>query len=81
MSPEARSERTARLLSHRLDELAVALEASGAPAEPVARLLELASVATMHAVSLDLLSAERAEGIWLDAQRRHPALARTRLAA
>jgi hypothetical protein len=81
MTRKARSERTARLLTRRLDELAVALERAGAPPEPVARLLELASVATLHAVSLGLLSAERASGIWDAAAERHPALRDQRLAA
>ncbi|MGH3104810.1 MAG: hypothetical protein ACRDN6_12020 [Gaiellaceae bacterium] len=74
MTHEARCERTARLLSQRLDELATALERAGAPAEPMGRLLELASVATMHAVSLELLSSERASSIWRTAVEQHPVL-------
>ena len=74
MSHGDRAERTIRLLTQRLDELATALERSGAPSEGVTRLLELASVATMHAVALELLTHERAAEIWTAAVRRHPAL-------
>ncbi len=56
MARETRSERTARVLSARLDALASALMRSGARPDDIARLLELASLATLHAVSLDLLS-------------------------
>jgi hypothetical protein len=74
MTPEMRSDRTERLLSGRLDELASTLERPGAPAQPAARLLELASVATQHAIELHLLSHERATAIWEAAARRHPVL-------
>jgi hypothetical protein len=74
MTPEMRSDRTERLLSGRLDELASTLERPGAPAQPAARLLELASVATRHAIELHLLSQERATAIWEAAARRHPVL-------
>ena len=69
-----RSERIERRLTQRLDELARALERSGAPAETIGRLLELASVATMHAVALELVSADRAQQIWRRAKERHPVL-------
>jgi hypothetical protein len=69
---ETRSERTARLLVARLDAVAkAASELRHAEAE---RLVELASVATMHAVALELLRAEKAEAIWRDAHVRHPEL-------
>ena len=68
-------ERIAHRLAARLEELARACERAGAPREPVARLLESASVATMHAVSLELLTSERAADIWTDAVERHPLLA------
>jgi hypothetical protein len=67
-----RSERTARLLVARLDALAVA--ASGLGHAEAERLVELASVATMHAVALELLQAEKAEEIWREAHARHPEL-------
>lgn len=67
-------ERVAQRLAGRLEELARACERAGAPREPVGRLLESASVATMHAVSLEYLTAERAAGIWTDAVERHPVL-------
>ncbi len=69
-----RADRTERLLSRRLDELASTLERPGAAAQPAARLLELASVATRHAVELHLLSSERAAAIWEAAATRHPVL-------
>ena len=76
MTYDDRCERTVRLLTQRLDELAGALTRSGAPVESVAPLIELASVATMHAVALELLSQERAAEIWTSAVRRHPVLRR-----
>jgi hypothetical protein len=72
MTELTRSERTARLLVARLDALAtVASQISHADAE---RLVELASIATMHAVALETLKAEKAEAIWRDAHARHPQL-------
>ena len=47
----------------------------GAEAPAVARVLEAASVATMHAVALDLLSTPEARAIWREATSRHPVLA------
>ena len=74
MTQEARAERTVRLLTLRLEELAAALERSRTPSADVARLLEFASVATMHAVSLELLTKPQAERVWREAEERHPAL-------
>ena len=74
MTHETRSERTVRLLTLRLDELASALERSGAATGAVAHLLELASIATTHAVMLELLTSERAEEVWAAAAQRHPVL-------
>jgi hypothetical protein len=74
MTPEMRSDRTERLLSRRLDELGASLERPGAAPEPASRLLQLASVATQHAVQLQLLSEERAAAIWEAAVSRHPVL-------
>jgi hypothetical protein len=70
------SERIARVLGARLEELAQVAERSGADAAAVAALLEAASVATMHAVALNLLSASEARAIWRDACERHPVLDR-----
>ena len=67
-----RSERTARILSHRLSELARALERADVPPAAASRLLEAASVATMHAVTLDLLTTQRARQLWHDAAEQHP---------
>ncbi|HMH40567.1 MAG TPA: hypothetical protein VK532_05170 [Gaiellaceae bacterium] len=72
MTELSRCERTSRLLVARLDALAsVASQLSNAEAE---RLVELASIATMHAVALETLQAERAEAIWREAHERHPGL-------
>ena len=72
MIDEARSERTARLLTARLDALARAAgEIRHAEAE---RLVELASVATMRAIALEMIQAERAAEIWREAHVRHPQL-------
>jgi hypothetical protein len=72
MNAETRSERTARLLVDRLEALAKA--ATGLRHSEAERLVELASVATMHAVALEILQAEKAEAIWREAHERHPEL-------
>jgi hypothetical protein len=69
---ETRTERTTRLLVSQLDALAKV--ASGLHHAEARRLVELASVATMHAVALETLHAERAEAIWREAHERHPEL-------
>ena len=51
---------TAARLAARLDDLASSLARSGAPPGEAQRLLESASLATLQAVSLDLLTAMRA---------------------
>ncbi len=62
----------ARLLTAQLDAVArVAGQLRHAEAE---RLVELASVATVRAVALELILAERADEIWRDAHVRHPEL-------
>jgi hypothetical protein len=69
---ETRCERTERLLVARLDALArAASQLRHAEAE---RLVELASVATMRAVALEMIRAERADEIWRDARVRYPQL-------
>ncbi len=80
MTRRARTERTERILVARLEELARVLERSGAPAESVARLLESASVATINAIALNLLSEEAANEIWSGAADRHPELSLRRAA-
>ena len=72
MVDETRSERTTRLLVARLDALAKV--ASGLHHAEATRLIELASVATMHAVALETLHADQAEAIWREAHLRHPGL-------
>jgi cell division septum initiation protein DivIVA len=69
---ETRSERTTRLLVSRLDALAKVV--AGLHHADATRLVELASVATMHAIALETLHAERAEEIWRQAHARHPEL-------
>ena len=72
MIDETRSERTTRLLVSRLDALAKV--AAGLHHAEATRLVELASVATMHAIALETLHAEQAEEIWREAHARHPDL-------
>jgi hypothetical protein len=72
MIDETRCERRARLLVARLEALArAASQLRHAEAE---RLVELASVATMRAVALEMIQAERADEIWRDAHVRYPQL-------
>jgi hypothetical protein len=72
VTEDVRTNRTARLLVARLEAVArVAGQLRYAEAE---RLVELASVATMRAVALELLRAEQAQEIWHDAHVRHPEL-------
>ncbi len=80
MTRRARTERTERILVARLEELARVLERSGAPAESVGRLLESASVATINAIALNLLSEEAANEIWSGAAERHPEISLRRAA-
>jgi hypothetical protein len=72
VTDEIRSERTARLLVARLEAVAhVATQLRPAETE---RLVELASVATMRAVALEMIREERADEIWREAHVRHPQL-------
>jgi len=78
MTETRRCERTANLLIGHLDALArTASRLRHAEAE---RLVELASVATMRAVALELLEADRADAIWREAHMRHPHLPEVELA-
>ena len=72
MTEADRAERTARLLAARLDDVARA--AAGLPHAEAERLVERASVATKHAVELELLGADEADEIWHEAHVRHPEL-------
>jgi hypothetical protein len=72
MTEADRTMRTERLLAARLEDVARA--AAGLPHGEAERLVELASVATMHAVELRLLGAEKADEIWHEAHVRHPEL-------
>ena len=72
VTEETRSNRTARLLVARLE--AVARVASGVRHPEAERLVELASVATMRAIALELIQADRAEEIWREAHLKHPQL-------
>lgn len=72
MTEDTRSARTERLLISRLE--ALARTAASLPHAETERLIELATVATMRAVALDLLADERAQWIWRQAHERHPVL-------
>jgi ubiquinone biosynthesis protein COQ9 len=72
MTELARSERTSQLLVARLDALATV--AAQLHHVEVERLMELASIATMNAVALETLHADKAEAIWREAHERHPQL-------
>ncbi|HSC73913.1 MAG TPA: hypothetical protein VLB89_07090 [Gaiellaceae bacterium] len=72
MTEDARADRTARLLMARLEAVArVTGQLRHAEAE---RLVEVASIATMRAVELELIRAEQADEIWREAHVRHPQL-------
>ncbi|MGZ4395421.1 MAG: hypothetical protein ACXVZ2_08685 [Gaiellaceae bacterium] len=66
---------TAERLAARLDDLASSLARSGAPPVEAQRLLESASLATLQAVSLDLLTAARAGSIPNAHEHKAPVLA------
>ena len=72
MTEPTRRERTAKLLTAYLETLAHA--AAGIPHAETERLIERATVATMRAVALELLEADRAAAIWRAAHERHPHL-------
>jgi hypothetical protein len=72
VTDEMRSGRTARLLVARLEALASV--ATRVPHADAQRLIELACVATMRAVALEMIHAEQAEAIWREAHVRHPEL-------
>jgi hypothetical protein len=56
-------DRTAQVLSARLDELAAIAVQSGASPRAIARLLEAASVATLNAVALEHLAEPRVRAV------------------
>ena len=72
MTEDTRTARTERLLISRLD--ALAKTAASLPHGETERLVELATIATMRAVALDLIRTERAERIWREARERNPSL-------
>jgi len=72
MTEDTRTARTERLLISRLD--ALAKTAASLPHAETERLVELATIATMRAVALDLIRTERAERIWREARERNPSL-------
>jgi hypothetical protein len=47
----------------------------------ISRMLESASVATMNAVALNLISADLATDIWREAETKHPEITPLRRAA
>jgi ubiquinone biosynthesis protein COQ9 len=78
VTDETRSRRTAALLIARLE--AVAHAAGQLGHSEAERLVELASVATLQAVALELLKAEQADAIWRAAHERHPELPQVEVA-
>jgi hypothetical protein len=72
-----RSELTSQRLVARLDALTTV--AAQLPHGATERLVELASIATMHAVALETLQAERAEEIWREAHAHRPQLTQVML--
>ena len=78
VTDETRSGRTARLLVARLE--AVARVAGELRHPEVERLIELATVATMRAIALEMIPADRAAAIWRDAHVRHPQLPHVEIA-
>ena len=72
MTEDTRAARTERLLVSRLE--ALARTAASVPHAEIERLVELATIATMRAVALELLAEERAQRIWREAHERHPVL-------
>ena len=79
MTEPGRRERTAKLLIAHLD--AIAQGAAGIPRAETERLIERAAVATMRAVTLELLDPDRAVAIWREAHGRHPNLPHVELAS
>ena len=77
MTEETRSARTERLLVSRLE--ALARTAASLPHAEMERLVELATIATIRAVALDLIAEERAESIWREAHERNPELRRVQI--
>jgi hypothetical protein len=72
VTEDTRCARTERLLVSRLE--ALARTAASLPHAETERLVELATIATLRAVALDLIAEERAEWIWREAHERHPVL-------
>ena len=81
MTESALSNRTARVLGAHLDRLATTLERGAVAPSAAARLLDSATAATTHAVTLELLTASSAGELWREAAERHPGAARLRPAA
>lgn len=74
MTPDARHDRTVRLLAARLEEIARASERGKAGTPELERSILRARAATRHAVALQLLSKDEAGAIWASAAARHPSV-------
>jgi hypothetical protein len=72
MTGGMRHDRTVRLLTARLEEIAVASERAPGRERALEPSILGAAAATRHAVELQLLSAEEAGEIWEAVARRHP---------
>jgi hypothetical protein len=70
------SDRVAQSLVTRLDELSAVALSSGADASAIARLLESASIATLHGVALSYLCAEPLLEVVPPVVRQPPVLTR-----
>ena len=75
MSPEAKRERTFRLLQSSLEALARLSERSETPDLRLDGALLAVDAATRNAVALELLTHEEAGEIWASVARRHPGVA------
>jgi hypothetical protein len=75
MTPRSRHDRTVRLLTARLETLAVAAERSPRGERELEPSILGAAAATRNAVRLRLLSREEAGAIWSAVAERHPTAA------
>jgi hypothetical protein len=80
MNSRTRHDRTVRLISARLEEIAVAEERRPALARDLEHSARGAAAATRHAVELCLISRDEADAIWARVAELHPAVGLLRAA-
>jgi hypothetical protein len=80
MNSRTRHDRTVRLISARLEEIAVTEARRPCLARDLERSAHGAAAATRHAVELSLISRGEADAIWAAVAERHPAVALLRAA-